>query len=258
MCNKKCREAGTREEDFMDTISNVTAVFFLVYPFPYYIIAMLEIISKQHSKAEPKLVNLKSVGELSMKMRGPIRQVVAIKLDLLLKVKKLVMVFLPRLLYNFAIINPFAECNWIPWVVFTGSKLKTSPTKVMHDAGVAAKDIFMVKFVNLVIISSRCLLYSAECNWNPCLVFTGSYLRTSPSKVLHHAGVEAMRVSKALRKQMKKMARMRKLFNKKQKPNLLLVRMLQLYEVRSQFGFCSIGSLSFRTCGSLQNLSQQL
>ena len=118
----------------------------------------------------------------------------------------------------------------------------------------AAKVVtFVEKLVSMFFSIFSYMLLSAECNWILCLVFTGS--QTSPRKVLHHAGVTAMRVSKQMKK---KAALLRKLYSKRQKPNLLLVGVFQLFEDGFQFGFYSKGSLSFRTCGTLQNLSQQL
>ena len=97
------------------------------------------------------------------------------------------------LMKDFFTIIFLAECNWMPWVVFTGSNLKTSPTKVMHHAGVAAmKTFYMEKYLlnNLYILT----MSKAECkliNFKS-IEELSIEMRSSLRQVVHHAGVAAM------------------------------------------------------------------
>jgi len=97
----------------------------------------------------------------------------------------LLMLYMSR---NFSVKNSLAECNWKALAVFTGSRMKTSPAKVMHHAGVAVK-LFCLK---LRIMGQLCMLKEfityilTEYTRDFVLDRTGNIC---PDIIVYHAGV---------------------------------------------------------------------
>ena len=134
------------------------------------------------------------------------------------------------LLRDFSIITR-AECNWIPWVVFTGSILETSATKVMHHAGVAAKVIsYLEKF--LLMTLSNLMMSVAECKLINFKSFEGlsAEMRCSLRELVHHTGVAVMKDIKMNQERDSVMQKNKGVDEEVQNPNFsLVVGMLQLF-----------------------------
>jgi len=244
MCDKNSLEACTQKVVLIITIivKLLETVVFMFYPI-YNIITMLDFFRNQHSKTECIVRSFGPTATCKLKTssaQGVHHAGVAVELGLLLKNKKLVLMFLPRLLFNFATYYTLAECNRILLVVQI-HKLD----KNLHHAGVAAKvNLSMVKCAGMVIFSFSRLLYLAECKWMPRLIATMSLMMTSSAKALHHAGVAAMMYSKLMMKQVMEVTQMhKKLYKKMKKPNLFFLWECYSYAGMSAlFGFCSLGS----------------
>ena len=158
---------------------------------------------------------------------------VAVELGYMLKNIKLVMVILTRLLSNFTTFYfILAECIWIPLLkLFKG----------LHHAGVAVKVIIsMVKCLDKIIFSLSSYQDLAECIWKNLRLVSGSLMKTSLAKVVHHAGVAVTVDSWLLERQLKGMIQeSRELYKKMQNPNFFLLWECYSYlRMSTRFGFC--------------------
>ena len=187
MCDKNSREAGTQEVDKMINTKYARlfdAVFF-VFPLINHIKTMLDIFSGKHSKTE---CTVRSLGVAtcnwnSSTTQGVHHAGVAVELGLLLKNKKLVLIFLSTLFSHYTTNASLAECIRVFLAIL---KL----CKDLHHAGVAAKvALFMVEYVDIITFSLICKLYMAECIWT--LVPTATLIMIKFGQGLHHAGVAA-------------------------------------------------------------------
>ena len=132
-------------------------VVFVFYPI-HNIITMLDFFRNQHSKTECTVRSFGLIATCSLNTSS-VQSVhhagVAVELGLLLKNKKLVLMVLPRLLFNFTTYNSLAECDRILLAI-------QNQGKNLQHAGVAAKmTLVKVECLDIIIFSFSSLLYMA-------------------------------------------------------------------------------------------------
>ena len=239
MCDKNSLEAGTGKVDLINTLyAKLSDTDIFMFYSIHYIKSVLVFFSNQYSKIECTVRSFGHTVTYNLKtsvVQGVHHAGVAVELGLLLKDKKMVLMILSRLLFNFTTYFTLAECNRILLV-------QQELGKDVHHAGVAVKmNLSMLRCANMISFSFNSLLYLAECKLKPWLIATMSLMKTSSVRALHHAGVAAcVQQTHEEADEEGDPDAQEALQEEAETKLLLVVGVLQLYEDVDLFGFCRL------------------